>query len=131
MGTHRGSYGFTVGQRRGLNLQQPGADGNPRYVLSIRPSENTVVVGSKDMLRTSTGAASSPVWTAGAPPSTPFPCAVQLRAHGMTSPATVRLDAGAVTAILDVAQTGVAAGQALVMYDGDTVVGSGTLTTTE
>jgi tRNA-specific 2-thiouridylase len=131
VGTHNGSYGYTVGQRRGLNLQRPGADGNPRYVLSIRPSDNTVVVGPKDMLRTITVAASAPVWTAGAPPSTLFPCAVQLRAHGMTSPATVRLDAGAVTATLDVAQTGVAAGQALVMYDGDTVVGSATITTTQ
>ena len=128
VGTHHGSYGFTVGQRRGLHLQRPGADGNPRYVLSIRPAENTVVVGPKDMLRTSTVAAASPVWTAGAPPATPFPCAVQLRAHGMTSPATVRIDADAVTAALDVAQSGVAAGQALVMYDGDTVVGSATIT---
>ena len=55
-------------------------------------------------------------------------CDVQLRAHGMTSPATVSVSGDDVTATLSVPQTGVAAGQALVMYDGDTVLGSATIT---
>jgi tRNA-specific 2-thiouridylase len=52
---------------------------------------------------------------------------VQLRAHGMTSPARVAVDGDGVRAELAVAQRGVAAGQALVMYDGDTVLGSATI----
>jgi tRNA-specific 2-thiouridylase len=71
--------------------------------------------------------ATRPVWTAGQAPAALFGCAVQLRAHGMTSPATVEVSAAEVVATLDVAQTGVAAGQALVMYDGDTVLGSATI----
>jgi tRNA-specific 2-thiouridylase len=53
---------------------------------------------------------------------------VQLRAHGMTSPATVTVAGHSVSAALDVPQRGVAAGQALVMYDGDVVLGSATIT---
>jgi len=34
-----------VGQRKGLNIGRPAADGRPRYVLEIRPKTNTVVVG--------------------------------------------------------------------------------------
>jgi tRNA-specific 2-thiouridylase len=45
----------------------------------------------------------------------------------MTSPATVTVDGARVSAALKVPQRGVAAGQALVMYDGDTVLGSATI----
>jgi tRNA-specific 2-thiouridylase len=127
LGTHAGSFGFTVGQRRGLNLQQPGPGGDPRYVLSIRPVDNTVVVGPRAMLEASHVVAERVVWTSGAVPDQTFPCEVQLRAHGMTSPATVTVDGDAVTARLDAPQVGVAAGQALVMYDGAAVIGSATI----
>jgi tRNA-uridine 2-sulfurtransferase len=130
LGTHAGSFGFTVGQRRGLNLQQPGPGGDPRYVLSIRPKDNTVLVGPGELLDTDVVCAEPVVWTAGSAPGGQFPCAVQLRAHGMTSSADVTVEAGAVTATLHTPQRGVAAGQALVMYDGDTVLGSATITAT-
>jgi tRNA-specific 2-thiouridylase len=128
VGTHAGSFGFTVGQRRGLNLQRPGPDGDPRYVLAIRPKDNTVVVGPRSRLDADVVSGERAVWTGGAAPGERFDCAVQLRAHGMTSPATVTVDGPGVTATLHVPQAGVAAGQALVMYDGDTVLGSATIT---
>jgi tRNA-specific 2-thiouridylase len=128
VGRHAGSFGFTVGQRRGLNLQRPGPDGDPRYVLSIRPVDNTVVVGPRALLEADVVTAGAAVWTAGTAPGERFDCSVQLRAHGMTSPATVTVQAGAVTASLHRPQLGVAAGQALVMYDGDEVLGSATIT---
>ncbi|HEV7204771.1 MAG TPA: tRNA 2-thiouridine(34) synthase MnmA [Jatrophihabitans sp.] len=128
VGTHGGSFGFTVGQRRGLNLQRPTPAGDPRYVLSIRPVDNTVVVGSRAMLEADVIEAGSVVWTSGAAPAQPFDCAVQLRAHGMTSRATVRVDGREVTAELVEPQVGVAAGQALVMYADDRVLGSATIT---
>lgn len=135
LGRHEGSFGFTVGQRRGLNIVQPAPGGDPRYVLSIRPADNTVVVGPRAMLEASHIEAGPVVWTSGAAPGESFACTVQLRAHGMTSPATVTVDdtvdGGTVTATLHEAQTGVAAGQALVMYDGDgpdaAVLGSATI----
>ena len=128
VGTHGGSFGFTIGQRRGLHLQRPAPDGDPRYVLAIRPKDNTVVVGPRAMLEADVVAAAAVVWTSGPPATASFDCAVQLRAHGMTSPAAVTVEGDEVTARLRVPQAGVAAGQALVMYDGDTVLGSATIT---
>src|SRR5699024_4505099 len=37
LGTHRGTHGFTIGQRKGLGIQQPAPDGPPRYVVEIAP----------------------------------------------------------------------------------------------
>lgn len=132
LGTHGGSFGYTVGQRRGLNLGRPTPDGEPRYVLSIRPVDNTVVVGPRDQLRADVVRASAPVWTSGRQPELPLDCLVQLRAHGMTSQAVLEADpAGGVVARLLQPQTGVAAGQALVVYVDDEVVGSATITAAE
>ncbi|GAB2474803.1 tRNA 2-thiouridine(34) synthase MnmA [Jatrophihabitans fulvus] len=132
LGRHAGSHGYTVGQRRGLGIAQPAADGEPRYVLSIRPADNTVVVGPRSLLDATHIEADRVVWTSGAVPGLEFDCTVQLRAHGMTSPATVRVSDHGVTAELHAPQSGVAGGQAMVMYDGDgpdaAVLGAGTIT---
>lgn len=129
LGSHDGSFGFTVGQRRGLNLKQATADREPRYVLSIQPKTNTVVVGPGEMLDTDEIVAERAVWTGGAAPGATFECLVQLRAHGAVTPATVAVESdGGVVARLHGTQRGVAAGQALVLYDGDMVLGSATIT---
>jgi tRNA-specific 2-thiouridylase len=96
-------------------------------VLSIQPKTNTVVVGSAADLEVDTIYCKRPVWTSGAPASY-FDCLVQLRAHGMVSAATIAVaEDGTVVARLHERQRGVAAGQALVMYDGDRVIGAGTI----
>ena len=46
LAAHEGTYGYTIGQRKGLNLGRPAADGRPRYVLDIEPVSGTVTVGS-------------------------------------------------------------------------------------
>jgi tRNA-uridine 2-sulfurtransferase len=128
LGRHTGSFGFTVGQRRGLRLDRPSPDGNPRYVLSIQPATNRVVVGRGEFLDVDEVHAARPVWTGGTVPSGPFECAAQLRAHGMVSAARVSLAGDDLLARLHGTQRGVAAGQALVMYRGDAVIGSATIT---
>ncbi len=130
VGRHGGSFGYTVGQRRGLRLDRPAPGGEPRYVLSIQPTTNTVVVGPGELLDTDEVVGAHPVWTLGDAPGAAFDCAVQLRAHGMVSPATVRVSDAEVTARLERPQRGIAAGQAMVMYDGDTVLGSATISST-
>ncbi len=50
VGAHTGTYGFTIGQRRGLRLGTPAADGKPRFVLDIEPVSGTVTVGPRDRL---------------------------------------------------------------------------------
>jgi tRNA-specific 2-thiouridylase len=127
LGTHEGSFGFTVGQRRGLKLDRPAPGGEPRYVLSIQPKTNQVVVGRGELLDVDEVSAARPVWT-GDVPTAPFTCQVQLRAHGMVGPAEVSVDEHGVVARLVHPQRGIAAGQALVMYDGDVVLGSATIT---
>ncbi|UQX89924.1 tRNA 2-thiouridine(34) synthase MnmA [Jatrophihabitans telluris] len=127
LGSHDGAFGFTVGQRKGLNLTVPAPSGQPRYVLSIQPKTNTVVVGAKTDLRVDRIECGSPVWTLDER-TEPFTCSVQLRAHGMVSPARITLGAnGEIIADLLEPQHGVASGQALVMYDGDDVIGSATI----
>jgi tRNA-specific 2-thiouridylase len=127
LGTHGGSFGFTVGQRRGLHLDRVAPDGEPRYVLSIQPTSNRVTVGRGELLDVDEISAARPVWT-NEVPGTGFDCDVQLRAHGMVGPARVDVDGTGVLAHLAAPQRGVAAGQALVMYDGDRVLGSATIT---
>ncbi len=128
IGTHQGSYGFTVGQRRGLRVDQPARDGRPRYVLDISPAERTVVVGPAGALDVDQITAIRPVWTGCEPsPTTPIDCTVQRRAHGETHRATCWPQDGSVRIRLHGPARGVARGQAVVLYDGDTVLGSATI----
>ena len=64
IGSHAGAYGFTVGQRRGLGLQVPAADGAPRYVVETDPVANRVVVGSAALLSVDEIVADDVVWLA-------------------------------------------------------------------
>jgi tRNA-specific 2-thiouridylase len=97
-------------------------------VLSVVPATNTVRVGPRERLDVTTISAVRPVWTSGVGPDRPLSCQVQLRAHGMVSDATVTVSGDQIVARLVRPQRGVAAGQALVMYDAETVVGSATIT---
>ncbi len=47
LGSHEGTFGFTIGQRRGLRIGKPAPDGRPRYVLDIEPVSGRVTVGSR------------------------------------------------------------------------------------
>jgi tRNA-uridine 2-sulfurtransferase len=129
IGSHDGSYGFTIGQRKGLHVDHPAADGRPRFVLSIEPVSRTVTVGPAEALDVLEIEASRPIWSGCLPPSGPVHCLVQLRAHGEVYPAVCMPDGDIVTIRLNEPARGVAAGQAAVFYDGDTVLGSATILT--
>jgi tRNA-uridine 2-sulfurtransferase len=135
LGQHEGAHGYTIGQRKGLRLEHPAPDGRPRYVLSITPVTNTVVVGPAEALDVSVIRADRPVWTG--LPAAPhlLRAEVQMRAHGETAPASLEVTPDAqVVATLDSPVRGIAAGQALVAYRpdpaGDIVLGSATITST-
>jgi tRNA-specific 2-thiouridylase len=127
IGVHDGAYGFTIGQRKGLHVDRPSPDGRPRYVLSIEPASGTVTVGPASQLGISEITAERPVWTGCEPPEAPIECSVQLRAHGEVHPCVAWLDNGALKIQLRQPARAVATGQASVLYDGETVLGSGTI----
>jgi tRNA-specific 2-thiouridylase len=130
LGEHDGAYGFTVGQRKGLRMDRPAPDGRPRYVLGIEPVTRTVTVGPATGLEVREITAQRPVWTGCPPPWQPIECNVQLRAHGEVHPCTAWLDGDTLRVRLHEPARAVASGQAAVLYDGDTVLGSGTIAST-
>ena len=134
LGTHEGVHSFTVGQRKGLGLDQPAPDGRPRYVLGIEPVSGTVRVGPDSALDVRTITARGPLWTTGVVPDAPFGCVAQVRAHGGIAPAEVTPCPDGVTVALAEPLRGVAPGQAVAFYrpddDGDVVLGSATITAT-
>lgn len=129
LGTHSGAYGFTVGQRKGLRIGTPAADGRPRYVLDVSVVDNRVTVGPAEALEVTGLTADRPRWC-GAPVLGSRECLVQFRAHGEAVPAVVT----AITEGLQIAFAqpvrGVAPGQAAVLYDGTRVLGSATIAAT-
>ena len=136
LGHHDGAFAFTVGQRRGLGLGTPAADGARRYVVDVDVTTSTVLVGPPVLLEVDTVLATRPRWC-GPAPTGAVEGTVQLRAHGEEIAAVIEVaaaddsEAGAdVVAHLRTPARGVAPGQALVVYDGSRVVGSATITRT-
>ena len=130
VGSHDGSYGFTVGQRKGLAISRPAADGRPRFVLDIEPVSRTVTVGPAEALDVRVIDTIRPVWSGCWPPSEPVDCLVQLRAHGEIHPAVCAPGGDGVRISLREPARGIAPGQAAVFYDGDAVLGSATIAAT-
>ncbi len=130
VGRHDGSYGFTIGQRKGLHLGRPAADGRPRFVLNIEPASRTVTVGPAEALDVLEIQASRPVWSGCPQPAGPVDCLVQVRAHGEAHPAVCEPAGDGVRICLREPVRGVAPGQAAVFYDGDAVLGSATISRT-
>jgi tRNA-specific 2-thiouridylase len=135
LGEHRGAHAFTVGQRKGLSIGHPAADGKPRYVLQVRPKENRVVVGPGELLEVDRLVGIRPSH-AGAPhPAVAtgewIDALVQVRAHAEPVPARVRWNqrdgAPAVEAELSGSLRGVAPGQSMVLYVGTRVLGQATI----
>jgi len=127
IGEHKGAYTYTIGQRKGLGLTVPTADGSPRFVLKIEPVSNTVVVGSREELAVTKMVGEKPIWCG--PDALPGEHRgfVQVRAHGAPLDCTYFIEDDKLVAELDKPLLGLATGQAMVIYDQDRVVGSATI----
>ena len=129
VGSHEGATAYTIGQRRGLGITVPAPDGRPRFVLEVRPKDNTVVVGPKEALDIAELAGSRITW-AGLPPedaAVPFECEVQIRAHADPVAATALLRDGELVIRPATPINGVATGQSAVVYVGTRVLGQCTI----
>ena len=131
IGEHKGAYTYTIGQRKGLGLTVPTADGSPRFVLKIEPVTNTVVVGSREELAISKIWGERAIWCGPDVTHEKKRGFVQIRAHGSALDCTYYFDGRNLIAELDESLLGLATGQAMVIYDGDRVVGSATICQTE
>lgn len=140
VGSHEGAHAYTVGQRRGLRLGTPAPDGRPRFVLEVRPKQNTVVVGPKEALAVGLIAGSRFSWAGLDPlasglvdaPGASFACEVQIRAHAdpVAARASIEPDASGAPELVivpDVPLDGVAPGQTAVVYVGSRVLGQCTI----
>ncbi|MDD5938420.1 MAG: tRNA 2-thiouridine(34) synthase MnmA [Clostridiales bacterium] len=125
VGRHRGAVGYTLGQRKGLGLSM----GRPVYVCGKNMAANTVTVGPEEALYSGTLLAEELNWIS--IPRLEGPLRVRAKTRYRQAeewataypegPDRVRLE-------FDRPQRAVTAGQAVVLYDGDTVVGGGTIT---
>jgi len=122
LGTHGGVHRFTVGQRKGLGI----ASTIPLYVLKIDADAGTVTVGSRDALEQTQLTASGVNWVSIEAPESPVRVAAQIRHRHTPAAGSVRaLPEHRAEMTFDDAQPAITPGQAVVFYDGDTVVGGG------
>lgn len=132
---HDGAFNYTIGQRKGLDIKQPAADGKPRYVTDIDATTGTVTVGSREDLSVTHITADRLKYLHPAMDGS-FDAEVQVRAHGSVVPCSVVVDRDNDRMELELKQplSGVARGQAAVIYlpddGGDIVLGSGTICAT-
>jgi len=135
IGSHAGALAFTVGQRKGLNIGYPADDGKPRFVLEVRPKDNSVVVGPREALAVEEIAGAAFSWAGPAPydAATPFDVEVQVRAHADPVPAVACVSTNSTTGRTELVIRpaapieGVAPGQTAVVYDGTRVIGQCTI----
>lgn len=126
IGEHRGLVHHTIGQRKGIGVPRP----QPLYALRLDLEENRLVVGSRTEAEATQVVAGNVSLTHGAWPELPVQVEVSVRYRGQPTPATVtfgsELDRSA-TIEFGADRPIAAPGQAVVFYDGDEVLGGGTI----
>lgn len=124
LGEHGGIIRYTIGQRKGLGLSFP----EPMYVCGKDPAENTVTLAPESELYSRSLIAGDFNWiTFDAPPEKPVRVTGKTRYGAREAAATAEASPEGVRITFDEPQRAIAAGQAVVLYDGDTVVGGGTI----
>lgn len=122
LGQHKGLIQYTIGQRRGLGLALPA----PLYVRSKDREKNTVLLTPESELYTARLVADGFNWVDGVVPSEPVKVTACTRYNAREATATVTaLPDGRAEVVFDTPQRAVTVGQAVVLYDGEYVVGGG------
>ncbi len=125
LGRHMGAIAYTRGQRKGLGL----AMGHPVYVTGKDMVRNTVTVGENEALFSTSLLADDWVFGPFDRLTVPLRCHAKARSRMAEQPATVYPEEnGVCRVVFDQPQRAITTGQAVVLYDGDTVLGGGTIT---
>ena len=98
------------------------------YVVGIRPEDNTVVLGREEELYRSDALAGEVNWISGEVPTAPFRCRAKIRYRKPEEPVTVTpMQDGRISLHFDEPQRAITPGQAVVLYDGEVVLGGGVI----
>ena len=125
VGRHRGAVCYTRGQRKGLGL----ALGEPVYVCAKDMQANTVTVGPNEALFSKALRAADWNWIPFADLTEPMAVTAKIRHSQLDLQATVYPEADGFARVeFDVPQRAITPGQAVVLYQGNLVIGSGTIT---
>jgi tRNA-specific 2-thiouridylase len=123
IGTHAGIYRYTIGQRKGLGISSR----EPRFVTRIDTTLNAVHVGSREDAMVREIRAEAINWLL-KPDSLVFRAFVKVRSMMAATSASIALEDERALIVFDELQWAPAPGQSAVFYDGDTVIGGGTIT---
>jgi len=124
LGQHAGIIHFTVGQRRGIAVNDQAVSNEPLYVVRVDPRRREVIVGPKAALACSEIRLREVNWL-GARSDESLAVTVKIRSMSATATACISLDGDGGIVIFDTPQFGVAPGQACVVYQGSRVLGGG------
>jgi len=128
LGEHRGIIHYTIGQRKGLSISA----GEPLYVVAIDHEENTVIVGGKHEVYGMGLIASEINWIAMEAPEQPVNVSARIRyLHREAAAVVTPLEEGRAQVKFEEPQMAITPGQAIVFYDGDTVIGGGSIESVE
>jgi tRNA-specific 2-thiouridylase len=130
LGRHKGVIGYTIGQRRGLGINnRAGEENDPLYVVRIEADRHRVVVGPRSALARSRITVREMNWLIDPPAS--LRVEAKLRSSQTPVPGTIEAaGSGDSVLALDDPLFGISPGQAAVFYDGDRVIGGGWITET-
>ena len=120
LGAHEGVVHFTIGQRRGIEV---GGQSEPLYVVSIDPEERKLVVGPRAALAVGAARVEGVNWLG------EDQVAVEAKVRSLARPVAASWDRNRLT--FAASEYGVAPGQSAVFYDGDRLLGGGTIVETE
>ena len=124
LGRHKGLIGYTIGQRKGLGLALPA----PLYVLDKDMERNQVILAPEEALYSPALLAEEVNWISGEVPPSPVRAAARTRYSAREAAATlIPLPENRVRVVFDEPQRAITAGQAVVFYDRDEVLGGGTI----
>jgi len=124
LGEHRGIPFYTIGQRKGLGLSTK----EPLYVTAIAHERNAIVVGGKEEVYEAELIASGLNWISLTELTRPITARAKIRyLHNEAEAEITPIDADKVHVKFKEPQMAITPGQAVVFYDGDTVIGGGTI----
>jgi len=122
LGTHPGTYAYTIGQRHGLGIASP----YPLYVYQIKPETNEIVVAKRENLFAGELTAKDFIWIKEPQGQKKLKVQAQIRYRHKPAEGTLTiLEKNLVRFEFDYSQWAITPGQALVCYEGESVIGGG------